>query len=168
MSQSSSSRDSQCDFEQVPPWSWVPDSLPHLLRRFSFLCVIAWELSSFLGRTGSPSLMRPRPDAAVPPFRLRPHTIHPSPGVEELAGGSWHFGGTGSGTGWGLRSCARNTAALGRTCLVMSGPWPWDPQTSLTPFGTGWSEAFVMTAFANVSRLYVAPACFRQLNQPVI
>ena len=117
MSQSNSSSDLQCDLEQVPPWSCVSDPLPWLSRRFSFLCVIVWEFSSLLGRTGSPSLMRPRPDTAVPSFGLRPHTIHPSPGVEELAGGSWHFWGTGVWDGLGCvqlcqeYGCCRKKAA---------------------------------------------------------
>lgn len=66
----------------------------------------------------------------------------------------------GSGMGWGLWSCARNTAAIGRRRLVMGAPGPWDPQTLVTPFGTGWREEFLMTGFENVSRLCVARACF--------
>lgn len=112
-----STSDLQCDLKQVLPQSCVSDSLPRLLRRFSFPRVIACEFSSFLGRTGSPSLMRPRPDTAVPPFGLRPHTIHPSPGVEELAGGSWHSWGTGVWDGLGSvqlcqeYGCCRKKAA---------------------------------------------------------
>lgn len=42
----------------------------------------------------------------------------------------------------------------------MGAPGLWDPEALLTPFGTGWSKEFLMTGFENVSRLYVASACF--------
>lgn len=160
MSQFSSRSDLQCDLEQVPSWSRMSDSLPWLSRRFYFLCLIAWEFSSFLGRTGSPSLMRPRPDTAVPPFRLRPHTIHPSLGVGELGGGSWHFWGTGIWDGLGsvqlcqeYGCCRKKAACDGSTRALGPADFP--------PFGTGWSKEFLMTGFENVSRLYIARACFR-------
>lgn len=58
----------------------------------------------------------------------------------------------------GLCSCASNKVATRRRQLALGGVG--DLQTLLTPFGTGWKEEFLMTGFENVSRLYVACACF--------
>lgn len=59
----------------------------------------------------------------------------------------------GSRTGWGLCSCARNMAAVGRRRFVMGAQGPWDLQALPIPFGTGCSEEFLMTRFGDVSRL---------------